>query len=287
MNCQQPIWLPSRHDFVACRKCIPCLARARRDWSNRVEVEWQHSENAYFVTMTYDEMNVPRCDTGQPTLEPKHISQFLKDIRNASRIRKGSGLREVRSPRFYLCGEYGTKTERPHYHVIFFNLPDKVRNRLREIWGKGFVSVSALNRKRVRYATKYTLTRNMVDCKTTDRVKPFRRTTTSTGGIGKQWLTRENIEYALTHLDGRMKTANGFQPMPSYYKERLGMTAQQKEAMKNNIQEKVEQQYEKDFALLKKYGYENPGLELEVRQDHKIKSIFKQLTKTSYEYETV
>lgn len=66
----------------------------------------QYSDNA-FVTLTYK-------DDDQLTLEPEHARNFLK------RIRKHF---EPRKLRFYLVGEYGDESGRPHYHVGLFNYP--------------------------------------------------------------------------------------------------------------------------------------------------------------------
>ena len=268
--------------MVACGHCIPCLARSRRDWANRLEVEWHSSDNAYFITMTYDEQNAVRTDTGFTTLHKPHIQQFLKDVRNACR-KKVDGKWVNFSPRFFLVGEYGGQTERAHYHIIFFNLPEPVKNRIGEIWAKGMVRIAPLNRKRVRYATKYSITRNIVDTVSTDRERPFRMVTKSTGGLGKQWLCPANIHYAKTHLDGMMKTPNGFQPLPKYYKDRIGYTFPEKAIMRANIQVKVDEKYEKEFAQLVALGYSNPGLEMEKRELVLIENIKKKATKSAYE----
>lgn len=232
--------------------------------------------------MTYDEVSAVRSDTGFTTLHKPHIQQFLKDVRDACR-KKVNGKWVNFSPRFFACGEYGGKTERAHYHLIYFNLPKSVKNSLGEIWAKGMVRVAPLNRKRVRYATKYSLTRNIVDCISTDRIAPFRMVTKSTGGLGKQWLQACNIEYAKTHLDGMMKTLNGFQPLPKYYKDRVGFTFEEKALIRANIQAKVDEKYEKAFANLVRLGYSNPALEMENRESLLIDNIRKKATYSAYE----
>lgn len=232
--------------------------------------------------MTYDEENAVRTDTGFTTLHKPHIQQFLKDVRNACR-KKINGKWVNVSPRFFLVGEYGGKTERAHYHIIFFNLPEPVKNRIGEIWAKGMVRVAPLNRKRVRYATKYSITKNIVDTITTDRVPSFRMVTRSSGGLGKQWLTPANIQYAKSHLDGMMRTPNGFQPLPKYYKERVGFTYPERAIMRANIQVKVDEKLEREFAQLRAAGYANPALELEKRELVLIENIKKKAIKSAYE----
>lgn len=91
--------------------------------------QWQHN---YFVTLTYDDFNVPlreHCKvdkfTGEVTdlnnvmtLLPDHLKAFLKRLRtNAERQLDHQGIR------FFACGEYGPLNMRPHYHLILFNCP--------------------------------------------------------------------------------------------------------------------------------------------------------------------
>ena len=122
-------------DFrVPCGKCIPCKRKRRADWTLRLEHEYQGSDSAYFITLTYDEMHVPKVnyqgiETEVLTLRKKDLQNYIKRLRNShvayvSRelgIRK-SEVKNVSKPvRYYAIGEYGTKTNRPHYHIILFN----------------------------------------------------------------------------------------------------------------------------------------------------------------------
>lgn len=77
-------------------------------------------ENSAFVTLTYSDDNLPRCLGDEPTLAPEHTQGWLKRLRSRS------------SPsrfRFYLVGEYGDNTHRPHYHVMLFGFPTCLRGR--------------------------------------------------------------------------------------------------------------------------------------------------------------
>lgn len=69
----------------------------------------QYSDNA-FLTLTYSEEQLPKGGS----LEPRHLQLFFKKLRKVvepSRIR------------FFAVGEYGTRTQRPHYHCALFNYP--------------------------------------------------------------------------------------------------------------------------------------------------------------------
>lgn len=108
---------------IKCGVCEGCRMDVAREWANRLllERESYDDNSVYFVTLTYDDAHVPKSyyadpDTGeaQPanTLSPRDVQLFMK------RLRK----RHVAPLRFFLCGEYGPQTFRPHYHAIIFGL---------------------------------------------------------------------------------------------------------------------------------------------------------------------
>lgn len=116
--------------FLPCGNCPACnLARAR-EWSSRMALElpYYRPGSVYFVTLTYDEMHVPWYipdDSDFPpvqTLRKRDIQLLIKRIRKTL---------PPRSFRYYVVGEYGPKTLRPHYHAIFYGLefPDLVCTR--------------------------------------------------------------------------------------------------------------------------------------------------------------
>jgi len=61
-----------------------------------------HEDNA-FITLTYDNENLPE----NATLVPKDLKDFQKRLRYHANI----------DLRFFSVGEYGEKTQRPHYHA--------------------------------------------------------------------------------------------------------------------------------------------------------------------------
>lgn len=108
-------WFPDKKNFnsylrrgsvqiIGCRICKNCLNMKRYQWVKKMsyeKLEWKHT---YFITLTYDELNVPN------ELNKKDLSNFIKYLRN-----------EINEPlKYFACGEYGSKTERPHYHLILF-----------------------------------------------------------------------------------------------------------------------------------------------------------------------
>lgn len=100
---------------VPCGKCINCLMAKKRMWMYRVDCELRMSKAAFFYTLTYDDLITPSPPTG---VQKVHAQNFMKYLRK----NLGDLYGRVR---FYLCGEYGGKYRRPHYHVLLF-FPDKI-----------------------------------------------------------------------------------------------------------------------------------------------------------------
>ena len=106
---------------IPCGKCIGCRLEYSRQWANRMMLEAKYHSQNWFVTLTYDDLHVPRSYYGDPnsgealpslTLRKRDIQLFFK------RLRKQTG----QNFRYYACGEYGENTHRPHYHFIVFGL---------------------------------------------------------------------------------------------------------------------------------------------------------------------
>lgn len=97
-----PIALP-------CGQCIGCRLDKARAWAMRIYLEGLQHEDSCFVTLTYDEENIPDGNT----LSPTDLQRFIKNLRNHHRHLR---------LRYYAVGEYGGITQRPHYHAILFGI---------------------------------------------------------------------------------------------------------------------------------------------------------------------
>lgn len=119
-----------------------------------------HTDNA-FVTLTYSEENLPYVDTSSlATLRPKDLQDWLKRFRKAIQPAK---------IRYYAVGEYGDRSERPHYHAALFGFPSCRRGRtdhrravccdvcelVKKTWGHGGVDLGLLERSSAQYVAGY------------------------------------------------------------------------------------------------------------------------------------
>lgn len=145
MLCSYPVRLSSPdglHTMVSCGRCLPCLINKRSQWTLRILLEsWQH-ESSLFTTLTYSPSHLP----SDGKLVPRDLKLFCM------RLRK---LRQT-STRYFCIGEYGSKTNRPHYHGILFGLSLDDAQLVTNCWQKGFTKSDVLNPARARYVADYT-----------------------------------------------------------------------------------------------------------------------------------
>lgn len=108
---------------IPCGQCLACRINQRRVWTARLMLESLCHSNNCFITLTY---NDEHC-SGQ--LEKRDVQLFIKRLRFHL-------SKENIQIRYYLCGEYGPKTHRPHYHAIIFGLPQRYCNNefIQKIW---------------------------------------------------------------------------------------------------------------------------------------------------------
>lgn len=98
-------------------------------------------EASWFTTLTYAPEHLP----GDGSVVPRHGQLFLKRLRKAAKERI----------RFFLVGEYGETTFRPHYHAVLFGLhrPELVE----KCWQLGQTRTRELNQARCGYIGAYTV----------------------------------------------------------------------------------------------------------------------------------
>lgn len=100
---------------IPCGKCPDCRKTRISEWSFRLMQESKDSESGTFVTLTYAPIKLPITKNGFPTLKKEDIQNFMK------RLRKIEPNQRIK---YYAAGEYGENFDRPHYHIIIFNVKD-------------------------------------------------------------------------------------------------------------------------------------------------------------------
>lgn len=155
-----------------CNKCLPCLINARKTWVTRCLLELQHHEESAFVTLTYSNDHYPR----HGSLDVSHFTDWLK------RLRYYHALDSDRPLRYIGCGEYGEKTNRPHYHAIIFGASWLNTALFEKSWGKGHVYLGDVNKDSIGYTVGYLLKDQTSNFKLAGLQPPFKR---QSQGLGK------------------------------------------------------------------------------------------------------
>lgn len=188
-----------------------------------------HKHNAY-ITLTYNDEHLP----ANSTLRYADYQLFMKRLRKHYRSNK---------IRFYMCGEYGTKENRPHYHAILFNIrfedqqyhgTNDLGHRLYtsatldKIWNLGYGIIGDVTFESAAYVARYITTKI-----TGDAAKGHYERVTPDGeiinlepefnhmslkpGIGIKWLQRY---YSDVYPTGQM-VVNGHRVRPPRYYDKL------------------------------------------------------------------
>lgn len=126
----RPVTLP-------CGQCTGCRLDRSRDWALRCMHEAKlYGDNNCFITLTFNDANLPL----DGSLNHDHWVLFMKRLKSYCRRKFGKSVAD--GIRFYMCGEYGPKLGRPHYHACLFNFdfPDKVYKRVNAIGDRIFTS---------------------------------------------------------------------------------------------------------------------------------------------------
>lgn len=212
--CKNPMFLKQAGGIVPCGQCFTCRLNKARFWTFRLMMEARLHEKTFWTTLTYDRVFLPfeyvDRNTGQifenstGTLSPRDIELFLK------RVRK---YLPPRTFKFFVVGEYGDRSLRPHYHLCIFGYGEEILPILRKAWTDpvssyplGFIddrSAGPINTQNARYTVGYTLKKltKIDDVRLEGRYPEFFR---SSKGIGldfaKRFAVSINTPSGLAHM---------------------------------------------------------------------------------------
>lgn len=144
------------HYRLPCGKCLGCRVRASHDWAVRCTHEASMHSWSCFLTLTYDQHHLP----DDLSVHPSEWKRF------ADRLRQKIG-----PFRYLMCGEYGDKKLRPHYHALLFGTAFVDDRRLSprhegkakiyesetldEAWSRGFAEFGSVTWQSARYVAGY------------------------------------------------------------------------------------------------------------------------------------
>lgn len=194
---------------VPCGGCIGCRLERSRQWAIRCVHEAKLYEKNCFITLTYNDENLPY----PPSLDIRHFQLFMKKLRK----------KLDHKIRVFYCGEYGDEkhTRRPHFHAILFNFaPSDGKKHLErngnviytsefltETWAKGYASYGDVTFESAAYTARYSLKKRTGKgaigyyewyCPETGVVfelRPEFGNASRRGGIGADWFKRYRSDY--------------------------------------------------------------------------------------------
>lgn len=184
-----------------------------------------------FLTLTYDDAHLPE----DRSLRYSDFQKFMRALRKHAKDRK---------IRFYMSGEYGGETGRPHYHAIVFNwdFPDKLyfkKSRefriytsklLSELWPHGNHWIGSVTFESAAYVARYCLekiTGDLAEQHYQGRTPEFNKSS-NRPGIGAPWLSRFMTD---VYPNGMVVVNGKLAKAPRYYDKlfKRGATLQEKD----------------------------------------------------------
>ena len=241
-----PILLP-------CGKCVSCKLSYSREWATRITHEAQTSKLSCFLTLTYDEENLP----DPPSVSKKEVQDFIKNLRQYLRRNVDDNIRF----KYFACGEYGsTRGQRPHYHIIIlgWDFTDKrywsktdtgnINYRsptLEKLWKKGFSTIGEVTYQSAGYVARYTFKKQkdkreytLVDTGSGEIVDLEPEFLCMSQGIGKDWYNKFKFDTEKDYLNVNFQKNK----VPRYYDKQLEKEDPEKlEKIKDERRRKAEE----------------------------------------------
>ena len=229
---------------LPCNKCPSCKLRKAKEWALRCWHESQMHDASCAITLTYEDKHMPDYEN----LDHRDFQLFIKRLRKKICLyttdREGESV--CANPiSYFMCGEYGDKTHRPHYHVILYgHYPSDAEyiytknghryfksETLLKLWKKGFADFTNVSYQNSGYIARYTLKKQLPNEDTQDRytyldsndelqTRKFEYIRMSTDpAIGLKWIQKYADQ---TIQNDYVLDPNGYQcPVPRYYVDYL------------------------------------------------------------------
>lgn len=155
------------NNAVPCRKCIGCKLDNSKEWAVRSALECKSSNDNWFITLTYADEFIPINDEGRYTCRYSDLRRFTENLRQFFT------RQDIKNIKYLASSEYGSRTQRPHYHICFFGLPLNdleltgevsklghpyfISKLVDRIWGKGIHKIGRVTYQSAGYVARYTL----------------------------------------------------------------------------------------------------------------------------------
>ena len=271
MECLSPIKLEndtpkllrrynSRFRYVPCGKCPACIDKQRKHWYIRLKEEAEHSYNAQFITLTYDEASIPRNSLGYYTFCKRDIQLFMKSLRKYLDRCQIHDFHKLKL-RYFIIGEYGSKFGRPHYHGLLFNIPKDVDlyRVLHQIWGRGRVSASPCTPENIGYCTNYMYGKcDALPDEFVDETNKIPLLSSRKPGIGACYVNNVIKDWHREGLKNYYQESELKYPLPRFWADKI-FDDDDKVKLHYLLEKRIEEQIQKDIIYLHEY-YQKYGI---------------------------
>lgn len=225
---------------LACGQCIGCRLERSRQWAIRCIHEAQMHKYNCFITLTYNDNNLPP----NGSLNHRDFQLFFKRLRKSA-WQQQQQIRghpvEKQKIRYYMAGEYGENFGRPHFHACLFGLDfqDKkyitksptgcklyTSKTLEKLWPAGYSTIGQLNFETAAYTARYVMKKitgkqqkkhyEITDQNTGEITlrKPEYNNMSRRPGIANDWLQKY---YTDVYPHGKIVARGHKQNPPRYY----------------------------------------------------------------------
>lgn len=209
--CLRPFVLKASKGLtVPCGKCAECKRKRASQWAFRLSIEDRQHIESHFVTLTYSDNNLPRDDCGYPTLVKADLQNYFK------RLRFNTG----KKIKYFACGEYGGRTNRPHYHAVIYGASqDEIINAWRLNGNNlGHVHLGTVSNASARYVANY-LCKSVATGLSPSQAKEFQ---VMSVGLGKAYLSPDMIKWHRENAANYVAAIGKVkQSLPRYYKDKI------------------------------------------------------------------
>lgn len=251
---------------LPCGTCSECVTLRALHWSNRCRHQISLHEDNCFITLTYDDENLPSHLTVKDEFQ-----KFMKTLRNKTKKKLS----------YIVSHEYGSQTFRPHHHAIIFNHNFNNQKFLKttksgeniftspeldNIWTNGYTSIGTANEKTAYYIASYALKGKKHEillptgeyAKVSDTMDSSKQP-----GIGLEYLEK-NYKQLI----------NSKQPLPRYYTKKLScypdLTPKQIKKLKQQNKYKLYQNMYDYYSLYEQQIKFSTRSDYELMSKHKL-----------------
>lgn len=233
--CELPLTLKTGQ-VVPCGACSACMGRRINDWFTRLHYEAIESNFVAFCTLTYDDKNLPKGQNSV-VLNFKDTQKYFKRVR-----KRFKGVKF----KYFLCGEYGEKRHRPHYHFILFADKNVIVEHVLDEWGLGLTHWGNASIDTLYYVLKDMM--KSQNFKKRYEVQPAIRCSQGLGDsyihYQKTWHNGDQLERTKVYRSGSMVH------MPRRYREKIfSKSIRELQNLKFQNEINFEEQTERDVRV--------------------------------------